>query len=59
MRKPRAINTLRVDAQINKSQRGHYIKIYACGCLTAAEVTRLVGWLTNAQVWIALQKRKK
>jgi len=56
MKKPRSLNKLRVDARINKSQRGHYIKIDAGGCLTPAEVRRLIEWLTKAQAWIKLEK---
>jgi len=59
MKKPRSLNTLRVEAKINKSERGHYIEISVGGCLTYAAATRLIEWLTNAQVWIALQDKKK
>jgi len=59
MRKPRPLNTLIVDARINKSERGHYIEINAGGCPTPKAIARLIEWLADAQVWIALQGKNK
>ena len=59
VKKPRAINTSLIRAQIYQYENKNFIMIHAAGAVTPDAATRLAEWLTNARAWIKLQERKK
>lgn len=58
VRKPGALNTATVRAEVCEDENGYYVDLNSLGYLNPSSLPKVVDWFTRAQAWIKLQDKK-